>query len=549
MNNPNQDSIINSSVNLNSSGEDNLPEVNYKIDEKEICPILYRIPDIQIIQINAVKALIERNGITKKIPLNSQGQVIGNLLEYFAGRELGILRDTDFMVVDVPPEEQQEQILLDLFLNLHYDKTRLSLIAAEYYYELAEINKNIRSQSLRIGLNTRKEVASMIGISEGYLGQALRLRKNPIIFKFLKNSEYTFKDVKLITGIQEYSSYYFNKLLKNEITLQNAWYGLDKKSKKLIESNKKDEPMENSLTDYYDDLEFDANINQKLNSLAKSGNDVHASITSRSNDDENSDSLIELKTLYETENHNSFLNNVIDDEELRTSILNNLSTIDKKAEKDEIDEWLAEDETGVMPINNYFNNENKSIYRNTVNSGLSSTFSETTDTDSDLENENKAETVSNLMFNHYSGSNFIFKNFDIFFDNMDYVIFKDVAEEKFSNPFEGIAPEILDEQKKNLNWLIENGKIHQHKRIRRNIGNIINKFENKDPKVISSKDQKLLIDMLDASVRITMVEFKFIQNLKTRLKEFSLEEQAELDVITEKMEQLENRIQDYIFYE
>ena len=302
---------------ISSDNTEIIPEDKYNVSEKPIDPLLWRMPGIRDTLIDAVKSSIKRNGVTRKIPLNNRGEVIGNLLYFIACKEMDILKEDDFIEVNVPDDKLPEQVLLDIFLNLQFDKIRLSLLGAEYYHELCEINIQARGLSMRIGKNTRKEVAALIGISEGYLGQALRLkRNNPQVFRFLMNTDYTYNDVKKITGIQEYNPYLFKRLENLEITLQQAWYGLDNKTKKRIESNLVKEVQENALANFLEDaIEYDEyqkellkKERQKLDALVETENGTIETNVTATEKDEDDDPLAELTASIEEEKNNLYLN-------------------------------------------------------------------------------------------------------------------------------------------------------------------------------------------------------------------------------------------------
>lgn len=546
-----------------------VPEETFTVSNKEIYSLLWRIPHISYTLIDAVKSSIKRNGINRKIPLNNHGEVIGNLIHFIAGKEMNILREEDFVILDVQEDKIQEHVLLDIFLTLQYDKTRLSLIAAEFYNELCEINMQARALSMRIGMNTRKEISALIGISEGYLGKALSLKRNkPSIFYFLMNSDYTYRDVQMITDIQEFNPSLFKQLENLEITLQQAWYKLDKKSKNQIEKKKDKVVQGNALTDYLDDVylnkEYQKDLEKKdqikMNVPAEIEKDL--GVTNDNFIDDEIDPFAEIDASIELDKYNKFLKNIIDDEGSRNNFQKILTIIDKKDLPDEFEEMFGEPDYELQPLNKY--KEFKHItdkmlmeiskgkkYIDVLNESVTESITKTFESDV-IQNTSINQDKNDITTIRITDNSSIFKskfdNIDEIFGDMEYLGHKVAAEERFLYPFDNISQKVWNLQNENLNKLIENGKIHQHKEVHKFIGNIILKFENQNPIVITTKNFGLVIDLLDSSVRLTTTTYNLAKKLKEHIQNLTDEERAEFDFIETKIIDFENNLQDYIIY-
>jgi hypothetical protein len=72
-----------------------------------------------------------------------------------------------------------------------------------------------------------------------------------------------------------------------------------------------------------------------------------------------------------------------------------------------------------------------------------------------------------------------------------------------------VPPDVLKEQDKILEQLINEGSVHQYKKIRRNIGHIICEFHKKDCRPVKLKQ---VIELLEKSINIYKAA-GFIRNL------------------------------------
>ena len=109
-----------------------------------------------------------------------------------------------------------------------------------------------------------------------------------------------------------------------------------------------------------------------------------------------------------------------------------------------------------------------------------------------------------------------------------------------------IDDEILNLQDKNLNYLIEEGKVHQFKKYKRNIGNIVFNFKNQEPTVLKEKEQRKL---LERSVKLYQATFELTQSLAMKCDDLTESEKKKLGMLQFFIEEFERDIQDYLFYE
>lgn len=150
--------------------------------------------------------------------------------------------------------------------------------------------------------------------------------------------------------------------------------------------------------------------------------------------------------------------------------------------------------------------------------------------------------VSPKLINLDSGIS-IFDHMNFTIDPNDSVI-KEFKSSIFD--FETYIPqEQLKEQDEILKSLINEGKIHQHKKVRRNIGHIIFKFDKKVSEEVKSKD---VATFLEKSVRLYKVGTELLSMLQKNYDNISSEDNRKIEAFKEVIKSFESEIKSCIFY-
>jgi len=497
---------------------------------------LRKIPGVRSGIVIAAKNFVKRNGfLFDTVPIDNNGEVLGNLLLYAAAHEAGyVFQPEDFRKINLGGSQLKEYELLSVFLKEHFDITRLSLFAAEYYPELILINNEIRLKSKRIGKNTRKEISMITGISEGSLGEALYLYRNHRdVFNFLKITKYTFRDKNDILAVKYNDPVRFEKLLNHEITLQQAVFRLSKKVKKELKEVKDNPPQQNKLEGFIDDLMLEEEVLRKESSDNNIQNDTNIQLASDNRDtfittitpDPVSSEVITKTRFKNLTTPKSNKSNDIDMDEivvLESGLFENILDYNIKKNLSTVDKMYNDDP---------YNEE----YYNRINS-----VSQADHQEEEISNDDEPTDKNKLdfLFGKKTDYDELFNS-----DNLtDEINFSDSLRKNNVD----IDDETLNLQDKNLNYLIEEGKVHQHKKYKRNIGNIVFNFKNQEPIVLKDKKQRKL---LERSVRLYQATFELIQSLALKCDDLTESEKKKLAMLQFFIEEFETDMQDYVFYE
>ncbi|TAL68565.1 MAG: hypothetical protein EPN82_09810 [Bacteroidetes bacterium] len=496
------------------------------------------------------------------------------------------------------PEDILDFVLSKYLLQEHYSPFQIALILAEFYDELEEIvDRDIEKTKLK-GRNRRKEIVQKFNSSEFNLAEALALKNNyPEVFTFMKNhNKYTHKDKDDIVSLWKNRPDLYFRFTSGELKLHEAIYHM-KHHQGFVDKNINLDQTE--VLEYFNSHDYLTDVDKNdIKQMWKFRQDLFKALVSEELDhvtaiqmmkvnsprwfgklNSEQEDVIETDSIVPTHSDSNHLkkdySSILDDED---DIYGDIDTTVSKTVKENGNIWNKANAYDEDPEywDKVFEEEEKSNLdriekRKEIKRQAVALREQSVEVKSPTINGSKTKNEENFVDNIQNSiqptdainsapddqeaidlaggieehTGLLSKNLDFFiYDPLDPVLmeFKD----SFFLPKTIISQEQLSEQEKTLRKLINEGIIHQHKKVKRNIGHIVFKFHEKDSREVKPKEVNVF---LEKAICLYQGATELLSFIQTSWKDMPSDESRKIDAFKEVVKSYESDIKSLIFYQ